>query len=61
MHGGSLDRWWVNCLKDEAERNEVAEIVKRRGGSGKGVWGLEEWEKWFDARVGGSVATEGQQ
>lgn len=51
MHGGSLDRWWVNCLRDKALRKEVTEIVRRRGKKGEGKWGMNEWTEWFDAKL----------
>ncbi|KAI9635903.1 opioid growth factor receptor conserved domain-containing protein [Dioszegia hungarica] len=50
MHGQSLERWWVNCLKDEGEREVVREIVEKRGGKGEVKWGMKEWEGWFEAR-----------
>jgi hypothetical protein len=50
FHGGSLDRWWSNVFRDESERAAVRAIVGARGKMGKGIWGMEEFVKWYDAR-----------
>jgi hypothetical protein len=49
-HGGSLDRWWSNVFRDEAERKEVRALVKGRGGYGEGKWGMKEFGEWYEAR-----------
>jgi len=56
-HGGSLDRWWSNVFRDEAERQEVRGIVKGRGGFGEGEWCMKQFNEWYEARekVGWSV------
>jgi hypothetical protein len=50
FHGGSLDRWWSNVFRDEQERKEVRDIVKTRGGVGKGQWGWKDFDQWMEAR-----------
>jgi hypothetical protein len=50
FHGGSLDRWWSNVFRNEAERTEVRGIVQGRGGFGKGKWGMKEFDEWYEAR-----------
>lgn len=31
MHGGSLDKFWAGCIRDEIERGEVGRYVSERG------------------------------
>jgi len=50
LHGGSLDRWWSNCFRDEGERKEVRGIVRARGEFGEGRWGRAEYEGWLEER-----------
>jgi len=50
MAGDSLDKWWSGCFRDEAERTEVTDLVKARGGYGKRAWGFKEFDKWYEGR-----------
>ncbi|MGG6496255.1 UNVERIFIED_CONTAM: opioid growth factor receptor-related protein, partial [Bacteroidetes bacterium 56_B9] len=31
MHGGSLDKFWAGCFRDEEEREMVVDYVSKRG------------------------------
>jgi hypothetical protein len=62
-HGGSLDRWWSNCFRDENEREEIQKIVKARGGFGEKKWGMEAYWQWYcdrPTRDGELVSSQGQ-
>ncbi|WVF66204.1 hypothetical protein IAT40_000944 [Kwoniella sp. CBS 6097] len=50
MRGDSLDRWWSNVFRDEAERKAVRGIVRARGKFGGKVWGREKYEWWVDEK-----------
>ncbi|KAG7088309.1 hypothetical protein E1B28_012319 [Marasmius oreades] len=46
----SMDRWWANCIRDDAERNWIAEVTRKVRAGGQFVFTREMYEQALERR-----------